>query len=85
MSIEIYRRHIASALTHAAEETGWKFSSRELWGSDGVLFMISGTDVPETLEEQEIIINFQRETDRPRFIQLELPFEEGEEDASDSE
>lgn len=85
MSIEIYRRHIASALALAAAETGWKFTSRDLWGNDGVLFMVSGADVPETLEEQEIIVNFQKETDRPRFIQLELPFEEEEDDAPDSE
>jgi hypothetical protein len=47
--------------------------------------MVRSPDVTEEEEDQEIIINFVREVDRPRFIQLELPFVEGENDDSDSE
>jgi hypothetical protein len=85
MSISIYRRHISAALDKASQETGWKHSTRVLQDGTGVFSMVRSPDVTEEEEDQEIIINFTREVDRPRFIQLELPFVEGENDDSDSE
>lgn len=85
MSIDVYRRYISDALDKAVQESGGKYSSRTLSDGTGVFYMVFDPNVTEELEEQEIIVNFQRDTPRPRFIQLELPFVEGDDDDSDSE
>jgi hypothetical protein len=85
MSIDVYRRYVSEALDKAVQESGGKYSLRTLSDGTGVLYMVFSPDITEDLEEQEIIVNFQRDAPRPRFIQLELPFVEGDDDDSDSE
>lgn len=85
MSIDVFRRYVSEALDRAVKEAGGTLSVREFPDGSGHLYMVSTKDITDGDEEQELIVNFEKEYTRPRYVQLELPFDEEDEDVSDSE